>query len=454
MRGGAIHSRPTSARRSGTSAHAEPPLWAHASNSVITVPTRTSFSSPAAIALVPSASPGLGRNGWPRTAQELLPAPYSHVTFTLPHQLCGLALQNPRLVYGMLFQAASQTLLTLAADPRRIGAQIGFLAVLHTWDQQMRAHPHLHCLVPAGGIAPDHSRWIHTRHPRFFLPGKVLAKMFRSKFLVLLSRAYRRNKLRLCGALTAFKKPTAFDRLFRQLKRLDWVVDAKAPFGSPEHVLKYLARYTHRVAISNGRLLEMQRWPRDLPLERLGQRESTKALDARRDRVHPPVPASHPAARLRQDPPFRLPGAPPPAFRTPALPEAVACASISESPDGCTQKPVEHRCPRCGIGTLCFLGWIPAGAVIDCAGVPANLRGFVLTLPMKYSRLSKHPRPPRTRSAERYPECVRRSLFSHSEPCFQPVDNADTRSPSLPVGPFSPLGFVSAHCQNRSIPLY
>src|SRR5712691_9174932 len=99
------------------------------------------------------------REKWLATAHELLPVPYSHVTFTLPHQLCLLALQNPRLVYGMLFQAASQTLLTLAADPRRIGAQIGFLAVLHTWDQQMRPHPHLHCLVPAGGIAPDHSRW-------------------------------------------------------------------------------------------------------------------------------------------------------------------------------------------------------------------------------------------------------------------------------------------------------
>jgi hypothetical protein len=299
------------------------------------------------------------------TARELLPAPYSHVTFTLPHQLCGLALQNPRLMYGMLFQAASQTLLTLAADPRRIGAQIGFLAVLHTWDQQMRPHPHLHCLVPAGGIAPDHSRWVRTRHPRFFLPGKVLAKMFRGKFLALLSRAYRTNKLRLCGALTALKKPTAFDRLFRQLKRLNWVVDAKAPFGSPEHVLKYLARYTHRVAISNGRLIEMQdghvtfRW-RD---SANGNQQKLLTLDAiefiRRFLLHVLPPGF---VKIRH---FGFLAHP---HRRSAL---LLCRKLLRAPASPTPltdvppRPVEHRCPRCGIGTLCFLGWIPAGAVVD-----------------------------------------------------------------------------------------
>jgi hypothetical protein len=308
------------------------------------------------------------------TAQELLPAPYSHVTFTLPHQLCGLALQNPRLVYGMLFQAASQTLLTLAADPRRMGAQIGFLAVLHTWDQQMRPHPHLHCLVPAGGIAPDHSRWIRTRHPRFFLPGKVLGKMFRSKFLVLLSRAYRRNKLRLCGALTAFKKPIEFDRLFRQLKRLDWVVDAKAPFGNPEHVLKYLARYTHRVAISNGRLLNMNdghvtfRW-RD---SANGNQQKLLTLDAiefiRRFLLHILPPGF---VKIRH---FGFLAHP---HRRSALLLCRKLLRAPASPNPLTdvrQKPVEHRCPRCGIGTLCFLGWIPAGAVID---LPVALPVFV-----------------------------------------------------------------------------
>lgn len=309
-----------------------------------------------------------------KTAQELLPVPYSHVTFTLPHQLSLLALQNPRVVYGMLFQAAAETLLTLAADPRRIGAQIGFLAVLHTWDQQMRPHPHLHCLVPAGGIAPDQSRWIRTRHPRFFLPGKVLAKMFRGKFLALLSRAYRRNKLRLCGLLTAWKKPAVFDRLYRQLKRLNWVVDARAPFGNPQHVLKYLARYTHRVAISNGRLLKMHegqvtfRWRDSAD----GNQQKLRTLDAiefiRRFLLHILPPGfvkirhfgflAHPhrrSALLLAHKLLRVPVSPRP--WPDAQPEAR-----------------EHRCPRCGLGTLCFLGWIPAGAVIDS---PVSLPVFV-----------------------------------------------------------------------------
>ena len=299
------------------------------------------------------------------TARELLPVPYSHVTFTLPHQLSLLALQNPRRVYNILFQAVSETLLTLAADPRRIGAHIGFLAVLHTWDQQIRPHPHLHCLVPAGGIAPDGSRWIRTPRPRFFLPGKVLAKMFRGKFLALLSRAYRRNKLRLCGTLTAWKRPSAFDRLCRQLKRVNWVVDAKPPFGNPEHVLKYLARYTHRVAISNGRLLEMHdgqvtfRW-RD---SANGNQQKLMTLDAiefmRRFLLHilPPgfVKIRHFGFLANRN-------------RRSALLLSRKLLHAPTPPHPLTdpqQKAVQPRCPVCGIGTLCVLGWIPAGAVLD-----------------------------------------------------------------------------------------
>ena len=299
------------------------------------------------------------------TAQELLPVPYSHVTFTLPHQLCGLALHNPRRVYGMLFQAASQTLLALAADPRRMGAQIGFLAVLHTWDQQMRPHPHLHCLVPAGGIAPDQSRWIPTRHPRFFLPGKVLAKMFRGKFLALLRRAYRRNKLRLCGLLTAWKKPAVFDRLYRQLKRLNWVVDAKAPFGSPEHVLKYLARYTHRVAISNGRLLKMHAGPgtfrerdsADGNQPKLRTRDAIEFIRRCRLPILPPGFVKIRPCGFRAHPHRRSPL---------LLAQKRLRAPVSPRPLPDAQPEArEHRCPRCGLGTLCFLGWIPARAVID-----------------------------------------------------------------------------------------
>jgi hypothetical protein len=315
------------------------------------------------------------RDRWlARTARELLPVPYSHVTFTLPHQLCLLALQNPRVIYGILFQAVSETLLTLAADPRRLGSRIGFLAVLHTWDQQLRPHPHLHCLVPAGGLAPDHSRWIRTRRPRFFLPGKVLGKMFRRKFLILLSRAYRRNKLRLCGALTALKRPGEFDRLFRHLKRVNWVVHAKRPFGGPEHVLKYLARYTHRVAISNGRLIDLHegqvtfRW-RDSADH---NQQKLRTLDAvefiRRFLLHV-LPAGF--VKIRH---FGFLANP---HRSDALKLSRMLLAAPTPPNPLThaqQTAVERRCPCCGIGTLCVLGWIPAGAQIcSSAPVPAPI---------------------------------------------------------------------------------
>jgi Putative transposase/Transposase zinc-binding domain len=189
--------------------------------------------------------------------KELLPVPYCHVVFTVPESLSMLVLQNAQLVYGLLFRAVSQTLLEIAADPRHLGAQIGFLAVLHTWNQQLLHHPHLHCVVPAGGLAPDGSRWIRCR-PKFFLPVKVLSRLFRGKFLALLRDAFARGKLQFHGALTPLREPARFHAFLRPLQDTDWVVYAKPPFGGPEYVLKYLARYTHRVAISNGRLLGLE----------------------------------------------------------------------------------------------------------------------------------------------------------------------------------------------------
>jgi hypothetical protein len=187
-------------------------------------------------------------------SQELLPVPYCHVVFTLPVQLSTLALRNPQVVYNLFFQAVSETLLTIAADPRRLGAHIGFLAVLHTWNQKLLYHPHLHCLIPAGGISLDGTRWIRSR-TRFFLPVRVLSRMFRGKFLALLGTAFRNKHLRFPGVLGSLSNPTAFDRLVRQLRGLAWVVYAKPPLGA-DHVIRYLARYTHRVAISNGRLID------------------------------------------------------------------------------------------------------------------------------------------------------------------------------------------------------
>jgi hypothetical protein len=198
------------------------------------------------------------RDRWlDRTAKELLPVPYSHVIFTLPGAFTALTRQNATLIYNLLFRCVSETLLAIARDPSRLGADLGFLAVLHTWNQRMLLHPHLHCLVPAGGVSPDRSRWVHSGK-RFFLPGRVLGRLFRRKFLALLATAFRRKKLRLTGELEPLQRPAAFDRFVRSLKRPEWVVEVRAPFGGPEHVLKYLARYTHRVAISNGRLIELR----------------------------------------------------------------------------------------------------------------------------------------------------------------------------------------------------
>ncbi len=190
-------------------------------------------------------------------AKELLPVEYFHVVFTLPGDLALIGLQNPRVVYNLLFRATAQTMLQLAADPKHLGANIGFLAVLHTWGQNLHLHPHVHCVVPGGGIALDGSRWVSCR-PGFFLPVRVLSRLFRGKFLVGLQEAFQRGELRLHGHLEGLVDAKAFQKLMDQLRAKEWVVYAKPPFGGPEQVLKYLARYTHRVAISNHRLLKIE----------------------------------------------------------------------------------------------------------------------------------------------------------------------------------------------------
>jgi hypothetical protein len=186
--------------------------------------------------------------------QELLATSYFHVVFTLPQQLNALAAQNPRVLYNLLFATSAATLLEVAADPRHLGAQIGFCSVLHTWGQNLQHHPHVHCVIPAGGLAPDHSRWIRPCYP-FFLPVKVLSRVFRGKFIAGLRRAFRRGDLRFGRELAALGTPKHFAAFLRTLFRQDWVVYAKPAFGGPAQVLRYLGRYTHRVAISNHRLI-------------------------------------------------------------------------------------------------------------------------------------------------------------------------------------------------------
>ncbi len=188
--------------------------------------------------------------------RELLPVCYFHLVFSVPHALVPLMWQNKKLLFGLLFDASAATLLEVAADPARLGAEIGFLSILHTWGQTLQRHPHIHCVVPGGGLSLDHSRWIRSP-PHFFLPVRVLSRVFRGKFVAGLRQAFQSKRLAFHGELHSLANEKTFAAFLRTLFREDWVVYAKAPFGGPGHVLQYLARYTHRVAISNHRLLSV-----------------------------------------------------------------------------------------------------------------------------------------------------------------------------------------------------
>ena len=188
---------------------------------------------------------------------QVLPVPYFHVVFTVPAQIAAIALQNKKVVYGILFRAAAETLRRIAADPKHLGAQIGFLAVLHTWGQNLQHHPHIHCLVSGGGLSPDGRRWI-TGRDGFFLPVRVLSRLFRGLFLHCLGEAFTAGKLGFHGSLAPLAETQTFKTLVKTCRKLEWVVYAKPPFGGPDQVLDYLARYTHRVAISNDRLISLQ----------------------------------------------------------------------------------------------------------------------------------------------------------------------------------------------------
>ena len=195
------------------------------------------------------------RERWIAARQkELLPTRYVHVVFTLPSQLARLALQNKKFIYGLLLQASAETLLEVARDQRHLGAEIGFFSVLHTWNQRLSLHPHVHCVIPAGGLSLDHTHWV-TSPNRFFLPLKVLSRVFRGKFVAALKQAFQNGRLSLHGNLALLAQPKTFAAWLRPLFRKDWVVYAKPPFGGPQYVLQYLGRYTHRVAISNHRLV-------------------------------------------------------------------------------------------------------------------------------------------------------------------------------------------------------
>jgi hypothetical protein len=300
---------------------------------------------------------------------ELLPVEYFHVVFTLPEEIARIAFYNQAVVYGVFFRAASETLLTIARDPKHLGAQIGFFAILHTWGQNLLYHPHVHCVVPGGGLSPDHQRWVSCS-PGFFLPVRVLSRLFRRLFLKALEKAFGDGKLRFYGDLESLRAATAFARYLAPPARREWVVYAKPPFGGPQQALEYLGRYTHRVAISNERVLAVEngevafQWK---DYRRNGKQESRlMALPAeefiRRFLLHT-LPAgfqrirhfgllanrhrqqrlaqcrqllTHPAAEL--------------------LPPPASCRQLSQA---LASRP-HRRCPECGAGVMIRLGFLPA----------------------------------------------------------------------------------------------
>jgi len=308
---------------------------------------------------------------------ELLPVEeYFHVVFTLPQQIAVLALQNARRIYSILFHAVAETLLTIAADPKHLGAAIGFLAVLHTWGQNLHLHPHIHCVVPGGGISPDHSRWIPCRKS-FFLPVRVLSRLFRKKFLIHLRKAFQKGKLQFEGELKSLAQPAAFEELCQQAGRIEWVVYAKRPFGGPEQVLKYLARYTHRVAISNRRLISMAdgRVTFEWKDYAGGNQTKTMTLEAvefiRRFLLHV-LPSGFVhirhfgfLANRKRKKELAL-------CRSllPLQPTANETSTASSSEcDSITADQVSHRCPVCKTGRLIFIQVLTAAA-LACLPAP------------------------------------------------------------------------------------
>jgi hypothetical protein len=201
----------------------------------------------------------LARAKWIEDRQaELLEVGYFHVVFTVPQEIADIAYQNKELVLGMLFRITAETLRTIAADPQHLGAEIGFFAVLHSWGQNLQFHPHLHCVVPGGGLSPDGERWVSCRRPDFFLPVRVLSSLFQRLFLEALQTAYDSGQLQFFHSLESLREPMAFARHLAKAEAHDWVVYAKRPFAGPQQVLDYVGRYTHRVAISNNRLLDIE----------------------------------------------------------------------------------------------------------------------------------------------------------------------------------------------------
>jgi len=300
---------------------------------------------------------------------ELLPVEYFHVVFTVPEEVARIAFYNQKTVYGILFRAASQTLLTIARDPKHLGCEIGFFAILHTWGQNLLHHPHVHCVVPGGGLSPDRERWIGCR-PGFFLPVRVLSRLFRRLFLEALQEAFQQGQLRFFGEIASLKDEAAFLQSLEPLRQREWVVYAKPPFGGPQQALEYLGRYTHRIALSNDRLLALDhgevtfQWKDYRQAPQQNSRRMTLPADEfiRRFLIHTLPPGfarirhfGFLANRFRKEKLAlcrRL-------LATPAselLPNAAQCLLLL----ALLTTPLSPACPKCGAGVLLRTSILPA----------------------------------------------------------------------------------------------
>ena len=313
--------------------------------------------------------------------EELLPVPYFHVVFTVPDAIAALALGNKKAVYSILFRAASETLLEIGADPRHLGATLGFLAILHTWTQTMQHHPHIHCIVPGGGLSPDRSQWVKSRD-KFLLPVAVLSCLYRKKFLAYLAEAARAGSLQFAGVTAHLASATGFEAFLKEQQGKAWVVYAKPPFGSPEQVLKYLARYTHRVAISDRRIHSIQGDTVTFGyLDRESGCQRAMTLDGveflRRFLLHV-LPQGF--VRIRY---YGLFANRVRALNVTRCRELLAVAAPGHG-DSCRPAPApaskpeddrRHRCPDCGTGTLLWIATlapVPAQDAVTRAPTPPD----------------------------------------------------------------------------------
>ena len=391
---------------------------------------------------------GLARAEWLEARQaELLPVPYYHVVFTLPPPVAEIAFQNKRAVYAILFHAAAEAMRDIAAEPRHLGAEIGAVAVLHTWGQTLQHHPHLHCIVPGGGLSPDQTRWVACR-PGFFLPVRVLSRRFRTLFLARLQAAFVAGELRFSGTLAALAAPNAFAERLDTLRAVEWVVYAKRPFAGPEQVLAYLGRYTHRVALANSRLTRLADGQVDFTWKDYRSRQDQGA-DARCRRIHSAVPSPRRAERVPPHPPCRLPR------ERPSHRKAGAVPCFARSPDARAtaggELPRAHP-PADWPRTRCLSGLWRRDAGARAAAAPSTAAGAVLvrqlmtkskvTQSIKAScdadvRISMVRRRPMTDRLPSAPlvHCARHIIHRPSPPRHRPIGPSPRRQKPTP-GPW------------------